>query len=496
MPATAPAVADRPPALAEPTPAYPTPAEPTPAEATLAEPTTVPSDARWIVDEVLPCLQVGPRGIIGRVEGKRRVASATGPARSVLRATGVVVPTPPAEDDLADETPEPKPRDVADPDAEEIVACDADEPADASAGPKEIVLPEAGTVIPGVDEIAGAEVDAAPESDQAADADADADGDEATAAGGATEACSASLRADTAPPVEETSDKPSPVPRPGTPRPGRSPVSVAGLSWVDRSCAGNDLAGAAPPEFGAVAGALVCSTDRATAAMTECCAAVTPVVVFRCSSAAGEVGAAWRALSASLDRRVTSLDCPSGSDAEAVAVDVAADAILVATEVVSISDGPLGGGATASEEVSASPVAPTGAASPGAASPGAASPCAASPCAPRPARSDQADADADGLRPPDPSSLDGGTGAESDSDVACRVGDESDERGDEGTAPARVADGCVDDVDGVAGVANDDEPDDGSNGVDSALPGGAISSCAVRPPAAPFAGASDLTPAG
>lgn len=138
-----------------------------------------------------------------------------------------------------------------------------------------------------------------------------------------------------------------------------------------------------------MAGALVCSRDLATGAMMECCAAVTPVVVFRCPAAAREVGAAWRALSASLDRRAISLDCPSGGDEEVGSVHVGADAVLVCTEVVSINDGPLGGGATARAEVSASLVASTGAASTGAASPGAAP------------RSDQADADTDGLRPPD-----------------------------------------------------------------------------------------------
>lgn len=195
----------------------------------------MPSDTRWIVDEVLPCLQVGPRGIIGRVEGERPLASATGPARSDRRTTGGV-PSLPTEADLADDTAEPERGDVADPDAEELVAPEADEIADASAGPKEIALPGADSVVdPGVDEIAGAEVDVAAESDRAADADADADGDEATAAGGATEACSASRRADTAPPVDESSEKPSPVARPGTARPRRSPESVAGLSWVDWS---------------------------------------------------------------------------------------------------------------------------------------------------------------------------------------------------------------------------------------------------------------------
>jgi len=195
----------------------------------------MPGDARWIVDEVLPCLQVGPRGIIGRVEGERRVASAAGAARSDRRTTGVVLRLP-TEAELADDTAEPERGDVADPDADEIVAPDADKIADAGAGAEEIALPEAETVVdPGVDETAGAEVDGAAESDQAADADADADGDEATAAGGATEACSASRRADTAPPVDESSEKPSPVARPGTARRGRSPVSVAGLSWVDWS---------------------------------------------------------------------------------------------------------------------------------------------------------------------------------------------------------------------------------------------------------------------
>ena len=231
-----------------------------------------------------------------------------------------------------------------------------------------------------------------------------------------------------------------------------------------------------------MAGALVCSTDRATGATgatMECCAAVTPVVVFRCSAAAREVGAAWRALSASLDRRAISLDSPSGGDAEVGSVRVGADAVLICTEVVSINEDPLGGGATARAEVSASLVASTGAASPGA--------------VPRSARSDHADADTDGLRPPDGPSFDGGTDVEGDGDVACRAGGESDERVDEGIAPARAADGCVDDVDGVA---NDDEPDDGSNGVDSALLGGAISSCAFSPPTARFDGTSDLTPAG
>lgn len=114
----------------------------------------------------MPCLHVGPRGIIGRVDGERRVASATGPVRGDRRTTGVVV-RPPTEAELADETDEPIRGNVED----GTDGREAENTADSRA-----------------DGIVGRDAEALEASDQAAPVD----GDESTATGGATEERNAS----------------------------------------------------------------------------------------------------------------------------------------------------------------------------------------------------------------------------------------------------------------------------------------------------------------